>query len=136
MMGTEPFLIPPTIAVPVGYTLGNDLVYLPAFMSAFNPLFQKRVFTVAEIAYCDGFNDPVLRYASTFAAKEAVYKATQQLDSKLKLGWKRIEIQRDRPAGMPTVILHTALRQPCIQLTISHDGDYVWAMALASITAT
>jgi phosphopantetheine--protein transferase-like protein len=108
---------------------GNDLVFLPNFQLSFTDLFIKKAYTDAEIEYCEQFSDSLLRYASTWAAKEAVYKALKQLD-KNTLGWKKIEIVREKNAGQPNVILHNNPGAFKISLTISHDGDYVWAIAL------
>jgi holo-[acyl-carrier protein] synthase len=111
------------------FAVGNDLVFVPGFKNSLNDLFKKKVYTVGEIAYCDQFNDSLLRYASTWAAKEAVYKALKQLNDST-LGWKMIEIVRKKTAGQPMVILHDYPRDYRISLTISHDGDYAWAIAV------
>jgi len=111
------------------FAVGNDLVFIPGFEASFNDLFKKKVYTLNEIAYCDQFNNSLLRYASTWAAKEAVYKAIKQIDSST-LGWKKIEIIRDKPASQPRVIIRKEQSVFNISLTISHDGDYVWAIAL------
>ena len=58
--------------------VGNDLVFIPGFSDSLNELFKKKVFTANEIVYCEQFEQPLLRYASTWAAKEAVYKALKQ----------------------------------------------------------
>jgi len=117
------------ITVSGKFTIGNDLVYLPDFSASFNDLFKKKVYTATEIAYCDAFENSVLRYASTWAAKEAVYKAIKQRDPST-LGWKKIEIIRKKNAGQPQVIIHHSEASYKISLTMSHDGDYVWAIAL------
>src|SRR5688572_3767953 len=83
------------------YAIGNDLVFIPNFKHSLTDLFKNKVYTEAEIAYCDLFDDSLLRYASTWAAKEAVYKAIKQLDNS-PLNWKKIEILRDKIAGKPT----------------------------------
>jgi holo-[acyl-carrier protein] synthase len=112
------------------YAIGNDLVFIPDFKHSLTDLFKNKVYTAAEIAYCDLFDDSLLRYASTWAAKEAVYKAVKQLDNS-PLGWKKIEILRDKIAGKPTVIIHQPAFNPAnISLTLSHDGDYAWAIAM------
>jgi len=111
------------------FAVGNDLVFMPVFRNSLTDLFKKKVYTAAEIAYCEQFNDSLLRYASTWAAKEAVYKAVKQLNSKA-LGWNKIEISREKTAGRPTVTLHQHPDKYKISLTISHDGDYVWAIAI------
>lgn len=112
------------------YAVGNDLVFIPDFKHSLTDLFKNKVYTEAEIAYCDLFDDSLLRYASTWAAKEAVYKAIKQLDNS-PLNWKKIEIIRDKIAGKPTVIMHQPEFKPAnISLTVSHDGDYAWAMVI------
>ena len=111
------------------FAFGNDLVYLPDFKLSFNPLFQKKVYTQNEIEYCNLFTPAILRYASTWAAKEAVYKAIKQL-YKATLPFKKIEIIREKISGKPSVILPEDFKKPNISLSISHDGDYVWAVAI------
>ena len=110
------------------FAVGNDLVYVPAFQLSLNPLFIKKVYTLNEIAYCEQFSEALLRYASTWAAKEAVYKAIKQID-KSTLGWNKIEIIREQTAGHPHVFIHKKSADFKISLSISHDGDYVWAIA-------
>lgn len=110
------------------FSAGNDIVYLPDFEKSFTQSFKDKVYTPGEIKYCDSFQDSLLRYASTWAAKEAVYKAVKQIDPSA-LGPKKIEILRNKPAGRPTVILQGKARQFDIALSISHDGDYAWAIA-------
>lgn len=111
------------------FAVGNDLVYMPNFLLSLTDAFKKRVYSPVEVAYCEQFNDSALRYASTWAAKEAVYKAVKQLDKK-PLSWKKIEITREKTAGRPHVKLHQHERPFKISLSISHDGDYIWAVAL------
>jgi len=117
------------LVIAPNFKVGNDLIFIPDFSASFNDLFKKKVYTAGEIAYCDQFNDSLLRYASTWAAKEAVYKAIKQFDPST-LGWKKIEITRNKPAGQPQAIIHKDNAGFNISLTISHDGDYVWAIAL------
>ena len=112
------------------FAIGNDLVFILDFRSSLTSLFKNKVYTPDEIAYCDLFDDSLLRYASTWAAKEAVYKAIKQLDP-AAIGWKKIEIIRKKIGGQPQVIFH---QQPFdtfnISITISHDGQYAWAIAI------
>ena len=114
------------------FAVGNDLVHLPDFKLSLTDLFKKKVYTPAEVDYCELFDDSLLRYASTWAAKEAVYKAVKQLDA-AALPLKKIEILREKPGGRPFVILHKHSGRFKISLTISHDGDYIWAVALTEI---
>jgi|SRR5471030_3110308 holo-[acyl-carrier protein] synthase len=114
------------------FAVGNDLVFISGFKNSLTELFKQKVYTTGEVAYCSLFDDALLRYASTWAAKEAVYKALKQLDPR-PLNWKQLEITRDKIAGKPNVILHHDPDKYQISLTISHDGDYVWAVALIQI---
>ena len=65
--------------------------------------FLKRVYTPAEVAYCEQFKNKYERYAGRFAAKEAAMKA-------LGTGWSRgvrwvdVEVVRQR-GGRPTLAL-------------------------------
>ncbi len=111
------------------FAVGNDLVHIENFKLSLNDLFKNKVYTPAEITYCESFDDSIQRYASTWAAKEAVYKAVKQLDPS-SLGWKKIEIIRAKKAGMPTVVLPEHLKNLEVSLTISHDAEYAWALAL------
>ena len=111
------------------YAVGNDIVFLPHFKQSLTPEFKNKDYTPNELVYCDQFADSMLRYASTWAAKEAVYKALKQL-SDATLGWNKIEITREKIAGKPGVILHQYPHQFQISITIAHDNDYVWAIAI------
>ncbi len=113
-----------------GIATGNDIIHLPAFIKSCTSHFIKRGFTEDELVYCSKFADPFLRYASTWAAKESVYKAIKQTDNNIKLWWKDIEILRARPAGKPTVQIKKLKTPLEFSLSISHDGDYVWAIAI------
>jgi holo-[acyl-carrier protein] synthase len=111
------------------FAVGNDLVHIENFKLSLNDLFKNKVYTPSEITYCESFGDSIQRYASTWAAKEAVYKAIKQLDP-ASIGWKKIEIIRAKKAGIPTVVLPEHLKNLEVSLTISHDAEYAWALAL------
>ena len=111
------------------FAVGNDLVFLPDFSHSFNELFKSKVYTLNEIGYCDQFDQPILRYASTWAAKEAVYKAVKQLDNQ-PLAFKNIAITRSKIAGIPQVTLPEEYSVLEISLSITHDGDYAFAIAI------
>jgi len=113
------------------YKIGNDVIYLPNFEASLTAPFIRRVYTENEKEYCTSFSEPTLRYASTFAAKEAVYKVLKQWDEELTLPWNKIAIERNKPGGKPAVtILIPKLSKFEIALSISHDGAYIWAIAL------
>ena len=115
------------------FAVGNDIVFIPDFAKSLTPLFKQKVYTDAEIEYCNQFDNSLLRYASTWAAKEAVYKAVKQLNS-AALPFKKIEISRDKIAGKPEVTLPKTQIPISISLSIAHDGDYAWAIAIAEKT--
>jgi holo-[acyl-carrier protein] synthase len=114
------------------FAVGNDLVFLSDFKASFNSLFKKKIYTVKEIDYCEQFENPLLRYASTWAAKEAVYKAIKQINPR-PISFKKIEISRSKIAGIPSVKLPDLYKNLNISLSISHDGDYVWAVVILKI---
>ena len=90
--------------------------------------FLNRVFTPAEIAYCERHRNHIQRYAGRFAAKEAAMKA-------LGTGWaggvRWVDIEVARLAsGQPTLALHGTTREHAerigarrANLTITHSGN-------------
>jgi holo-[acyl-carrier protein] synthase len=98
--------------------------------------FLHKVFTGAEIAYCNSKAHRHQHFAARFAAKEAVSKA-------LATGWagdfrwKDVEVTND-PTGRPRISLHGQLREhigsACIQISLSHADNHVVAMAVIEET--
>jgi holo-[acyl-carrier protein] synthase len=97
--------------------------------------FLERLFTPAEIAYCETHRHRAERFAGRFAAKEAAMKA-------LGTGWARgvrwvdIEVVRE-PGGKPTLKLSGAacaiansLGVKNIALTITHTGNTAMALVI------
>ncbi len=95
----------------------------------------KRVFTPAEIAYCESHRNPYERFAARFAAKEAGMKA-------LGTGWRHgvrwvdLEVVR-LPSGKPTLQLHgeaykiaARLGVVNISLTMTHTGNSALAQVI------
>jgi holo-[acyl-carrier protein] synthase len=95
----------------------------------------ERVFTPAEIRYCEKHRHSAERFAGRFAAKEAAMKA-------LGTGWSRgvrwvdIEVVRE-PSGKPTLKLSGATRAIAdglgvknIAITITHDGNMAMAQVI------
>ena len=110
--------------------VGNDIVHLPSFVLSLTPQLIRRAYTANELAYCQAFENATLRYASTWAAKEAVYKSVKQVYPSLKLWWHDIEITRPEPQGKPSVNINKLNNKLEFSITITHDGDYVWALAI------
>lgn len=95
-------------------------------------IFLERIFTPAEIAYCERHRDPVERYAARFAAKEATMKALGTGWSK-GVRWRDIEVTR-MPGGRPTIVLHGVAGKHAermgvhhISLSITHSGNFALA---------
>lgn len=97
--------------------------------------FIERVFTPAEIAYCNRHRNRAERFAARFAAKEAAMKA-------LGTGWSHgvrwvdIEVTR-MPSGQPTLSLHGAAREigerlglRRASLSITHSGNTAFAQVI------
>ncbi|MEE8637972.1 MAG: 4'-phosphopantetheinyl transferase superfamily protein [Candidatus Margulisiibacteriota bacterium] len=112
--------------------IGNDIVHIPGFKKSLNPAFKARVFTEKEIEQIEEYKaDPAVRYATTWAAKEAVFKALRQLQKGSPgLNWKDIEIIRDHK--IPSVkITKSQFKHLFFSLSLSHHGEYAFAVAIA-----
>ncbi|MFN5058701.1 MAG: holo-ACP synthase [Chloroflexota bacterium] len=108
-------------------------------MRQYGDRFITRIFTANEQAIC---GDRVHAYAARWAAKEAVAKllgtGLQGLGSgSVALPWQSIEIQRN-DHQKPLVCLHDRAAEVArqhhlceIDISLSHDGDYVVASAVA-----
>ena len=97
--------------------------------------FTKRLFTRAEVAYCERFKNRGERYAARFAAKEAAFKA-------LGTGWREgirwldVEVIH-QPSGKPELVLTgraqevaQKLRVTRMSVSISHSDRYVVALVI------
>lgn len=86
---------------------GIDIAEVPRIRKSierFGGRFLNRIFTQAEVRYCDSKANRIERYAARFAAKEAAMKA-------LGTGWNRGVRWRDcevvrAPGGRPTLLFH------------------------------
>ncbi len=86
---------------------GIDVAEVPRVAAAierFGQRFIQRIFTDAEIRYCDTKANRVERYAARFAAKEAGMKA---LGTGWNYGvrWRDVEVLR-KPGQRPTIAFH------------------------------
>jgi len=110
---------------------GIDIAEVPrigASIARFGQRFLHRIFTEAEICYCESKANRVERYAARFAAKEAAMKA-------LGTGWSRGVRWRDievvRPKGQrPTIQFHgeagaiaAKLGTKNIALSLTHTSE-------------
>jgi len=96
----------------------------------------ERLLLPGERAYCEGMAVPARHVAARLAAKEAVYKALQGTEDARGIGWRDIEVVRDRH-GRPTVALHgraadrlreVGARQ--VLLSLTHTDEIAAAIAV------
>lgn len=117
--------------------LGLDLVRIDRIeeMAArWGEKFLRRIFTPAEIAYCQKKASTPQHLAARFAAKEAALK---MLGTGLKgLNWLEIEIKNNQD-GMPRIFLngkaHNLAQKKgitALHLTITHEEEYAVAQVI------
>jgi holo-[acyl-carrier protein] synthase len=117
---------------------GIDIAEVPRIrraMERFGDRFLQRVFTDAEIRYCDSKANRVERFAARFAAKEAAMKA-------LGTGWNHGVRWRDCeviriPGGRPTMSFHgkagefaARLGVKNTALSLSHTPEHAIAQVI------
>ncbi len=97
--------------------------------------FIDRVYTPAEVRYCQGRPRSTQHFAARWAAKQAVVKALG-VGSVRGLTWTEIEIRRDE-TGRPAVAVRGAIKDLIerqgvseIQVTFSHCRTHATAYAL------
>jgi holo-[acyl-carrier protein] synthase len=89
--------------------------------------FMTNTFSAQERAYCLSYKDPSPHFAGTFAAKEAVQKAS----GLFALAPTAIEIVRTK-AGKPEVWLQ-GKRSKSILISITHEKKLACAVAIYSL---
>ncbi|HKS83132.1 MAG TPA: holo-ACP synthase [Candidatus Acidoferrales bacterium] len=94
--------------------------------------FLERLFTPAEVEYCERHKNKFERYAARFAAKEAAMKALGTGWSN-GVRWRDIEVVRT-PSGKPSLQLEgqaqaiaAKLAVKNIALSITHSGNFALA---------
>lgn len=111
--------------------IGVDLVDVKRFESMifrWQHKFLKRVFTDAEIRYCNTKKHPAQRFATRFAAKQAFIKA---LFPKDQVGVRFCDIEVAEKEQRPMINLTGYVKDLAdrfnikkVHLMVSHDGDY------------
>ena len=129
--------------------IGTDIIRISRIEVAgmhWQDKFIRRVFTEGEIDYCSKRKNKWVHLAGRFAAKESIKKAISPVRRKLSNGvkqsgeglrWKDIEIIANIEGGPSirfskrgdTLIKTLGIRGAFISL--SHDGDYATAQAIA-----
>jgi holo-[acyl-carrier protein] synthase len=117
---------------------GIDIVEVPRIAQSierFGERFLKRIFTAAEIRYCQAKANRVERFAARFAAKEAGMKA---IGTGMRGGvsWQDFEVGRE-PGGRPTMLLRgkaaqvaSALGMRRAHLSVSHTAEHAVAYVI------
>jgi holo-[acyl-carrier protein] synthase len=117
---------------------GIDIAEVPrieASIARFGNRFLHRIFTEAEIRYCESKANRVERYAARFAAKEAGMKA---IGTGWNHGvtWRDVEVCR-QTGGRPTIAFHgkaaefaARLGTVNIALSLSHTKEYAIAQVI------
>jgi holo-[acyl-carrier protein] synthase len=116
--------------------LGVDICEIARMERALarHPTMRGRVFTRAEIAYCDAKARPAESYAGRFAAREATIKALGGYRGKR---WQDISVGR-APTGAPSIVLEgqakaraDALGVSQVLITFTHEKTSAVAFAVA-----
>jgi holo-[acyl-carrier protein] synthase len=117
---------------------GIDIAEVPRIVQSierFGERFLHRIFTSAEIRYCDSKANRAERYAARFAAKEAAMKA---LGTGWNHGvrWRDCEVTR-MPGGRPTLTFHgkaaefaAKLGTKNIALSLTHTKEQAMAQVI------
>jgi holo-[acyl-carrier protein] synthase len=117
---------------------GIDIAEVPrieASIARFGDRFLQRIFTEAEIRYCESKANQVERYAARFAAKEAAMKA---IGTGWNHGvtWRDVEVCR-QPGGRPNIAFHgkaaefaAKLGAVHVALSLSHTKEYAIAQVI------
>lgn len=120
------------------YGIGVDLAHIPrieAALKRWNTRFLKRVFTDAEIQFCQKRFRPASCFAMRFAAKEAFSKA---LGTGMRYGvyWRDIEVFHNRRGKPGLNVYGNCLRLiqevniRGIHVSLSDEGEYANAMVV------
>ena len=123
------------------YGIGTDIIEVDRIAAAIkkNDSFEKRVYTVSEVKYCEKKEKGKYpSYAARFAAKEAVAKALLTGIGKY-VSLSEIELSNNG-SGAPFIILHGKTLQYSrtldireIKISVSATESYAVAYAIAII---
>ena len=115
--------------------IGNDILEVDRMrrdLDMAGSEFRDRLFTPAEIAYCERKRYPAQHYAARFAAKEAFSKA---LGTGLRgaIGWSEIQVndnERMRPSISVTGRARRFLGNRRVHVSLSHTNNYATAVVV------
>jgi holo-[acyl-carrier protein] synthase len=113
--------------------IGTDIVAvgrIGEMIGKYGDHFLRKIFTDAEIDYCNARADPAAHFAGRWAAKEAFYKALPASCQRVS-SWKSVQVTAP-PGGRPVIEVGDArLREriadeaiTTFHLSISHEKEY------------
>lgn len=112
-----------------------EVARIQAVFDRFGERFLRRIYTAAEIEYCQSKKNAIERFAARFAAKEA---ATKAIGTGLHFGvtWQDVEVRR-APGGRPTIHFYRAASERFARLgakhahlSLTHSGDVAIAQVI------
>lgn len=112
-------------------TCGTDIIEISRIKKAINSKqdrFLKKIYTENEINYCEKKNNSKYEhYAVRFAAKEAIYKALNNLLED-RISWLDVEIINNK-TGKPEVMFLNKIDKDLydIEISMSHCREYAVA---------
>lgn len=121
------------------FGIGCDIISVARIQRSIekNERFTEKLFSPAEIAYCEARANKYQSYAARFAAKEAVMKAIGTGWNGV-INWLDIEVVSD-PLGKPGIEVHNATQDHLakhnvqhIHLSLSHEKEYAIAYVILS----
>ena len=123
------------------YGIGVDIVSIPRIermLDRWGSFFTRRVYTPAEITFCENRSNPGQHFALRWAAKEAMVKALG-LGLRGGIKWTDIEVVND-PFGRPSLKVHNQAKGFLADrniktafVSISHEKDYGIAQVVLEI---
>lgn len=123
------------------YGIGIDIVSIgriERMLAKWGPLFIERVFTPAEVAFCESKTKPGQHFALRWAAKEAMLKALG-LGLRGGIKWTDIEVVNDG-LGRPSLSLYNKAKG-CLMdrnikrafVSISHEKEFGIAQVILEV---
>ncbi len=116
-----------------------DVRRIEAAFARYGARFAERIYTQQERAYAESANHArrrLQRYASRYAAKEAVMKALSTRGKGIQ--WRDIEVVRSEN-GQPSIRLHGAalalITSESSQLHVSLSDEWPYALAFVVVSA-
>ncbi|MFC2103154.1 holo-ACP synthase [Bacteroidota bacterium] len=116
--------------------IGTDIIEIGRIKRSienYGENFLKKIYTPAEIEYCQTKVNKYQHYAARFAAKEAVYKALAS-GWQRSISWQDLEIFNESN-GMPNVKIFGKLKKflssdKSLKISMSHSENYVTCVAI------